>query len=519
MSGEPGRPLARQLLLPVISLLVVGVLANVAFAAWLAARRHREEVAIRQQQVAATLASSRVSLAPAVLDALHRLTGNHFIVWAERSVVRTTLPGTMPEDLSEATAGLVENLSAAAAATGRDATGSLRLGGTSYSVTSIQGGSMRPETVLVLTPSDGFSRAMLDAIWPVLAVAAATLAVLVPLGVHAADRLVRRISRIERHVGRIADGDFGRTLDDESAAPHRQDEISRLVASVNAMSLALAELRGSLAAGERQRLLGQLAAGFAHEFRNGLTGARLAIDLHASRCRTDDHEAREDESLAVARRQLDIMEEEVHGLLALGRGSESAPCLIAIDVLLDEVRELTEPRAEHAGVRLTVGGVSSTAVRGRRESLRAAVVNLTLNAIDAARDAVAAHGSADGDMPLGGGLGPARHGQVHLMARRHEKGDGSAWVTITVEDTGAGPPHDLEASVFEPFVTGKPEGVGIGLALVTMVADEHGGSISYDRSGGRTRFSLELPEAEAEQDSPAVVPGDRVEPASDQENR
>lgn len=487
MSAETGRPLARQLLLPVVSLLVVGVLANVAFAAWLAARRHREEVATRQRQVAATLASSRVSLSPAVLDALHRLTGSQFIVCNRQSILQSTFADRVETELAGQVSSLVDDRAAS-----NDSLGPIRIDGMNYSVAGIRSGG-RPETVLVLTPSDGFSRAVLDAIWPVLAVAAATLAVLVPLGVHATDRLARRIGRIERHVGRIADGDFGRTLDDEPFTPPHEDEISRLVASVNAMSLALADLRGSLAAGERQRLLGQLAAGFAHEFRNGLSGARLAIDLHASRCHSTDHEARDEESLAVARRQLDIMEEEVHGLLALGRGSESTPCLIAIDVLLDDVRELTEPSAEHAGVRLTVGAASSTAVRGRPESLRAAVVNLTLNAIDAARNALTGNELADGDDRVSSG--PSRRGQVHLLARRHEKSDGTAWVMITVEDTGIGPPEEPEARVFDPFGTAKPEGIGIGLALVRMVADEHGGRVSFVRSDGRTRFSLELPEA------------------------
>ena len=69
-----------------MGLLVAGMLANVAFAACLAARRHGEEIALRQQQVAETLASSRVALSPAVLTALHNLTGNHFVLWNQRVV-------------------------------------------------------------------------------------------------------------------------------------------------------------------------------------------------------------------------------------------------------------------------------------------------------------------------------------------------------------------------------------------------------------------------------------------------
>lgn len=479
MPLQSGRPLARQLLLPVVGLLVAGVLANVAFAAWMAARRHGEEITLRQRQVAETLASSRVALSPAVLTALHQLTGDHFVIWQQQTAVQSTFVDTAAPDLTRALDGLLGDV-----VPQQDPLGTVRVAGTAYSVAAVRSAGSRPETVLVLTPTVGFSRALFDAIWPVLAVAVVTLAVLVPLGVHATDRLGSRIARIERHVGRIAGGDFGRTLDDEPPLSGEDDEISRLLASVNAMSVALAELRTSLAAGERQRLLGQLAAGFAHEFRNGLTGARLAIDLHRARCPAAGSEST-DESLAVARRQLDIMEEEVHGLLALGRGSESARALIPLDVLLDEVRELVEPRAAHAGVRLTVLSSGGGVISGRRESLRAAVANLALNAIDAAAEGIAdaaAHG-------------PLRQGTVQIWAERVERDNAASTVAVIVEDSGRGPPTDLAASVFDPFVTGKPEGIGIGLALVKMVADEHGGGVTFERRADRTRFTLELPEA------------------------
>ena len=479
MSPQSGRPLARQLLLPVVGLLVAGVLANVGFAAWLAARRHGEEIALRQRQVADTLASSRVALSPAVLSALHQLTGDHFVVWSRQRAAQATFSGVAQEDLDRPL-GLL--LGTALPLSGP--LGTAEVAGTTYSVSVVRSAGVRPETVLVLTPNVGFSRALLDAIWPVLAVAAVTLAVLVPLGVHATDRLGSRIGRIERHVGRIAGGEFGRTLDNEPPRAGQDDEINRLVASVNAMSMALAELRTSLAAGERQRLLGQLAAGFAHEFRNGLTGARLAIDLHRARCPAAS-DAPTDESLAVARRQLDIMEEEVHGLLALGRGSASSRGLIPLDVLLDEVRELVEPRASHAGVRLSVLSSAGGVVHGRRESLRAAVANLALNAIDAAAEVVA--DAAD--------QGGQRQGTVQIWAERMDRDAGTGTLAIMVEDSGSGPPEALALSVFDPFVTGKPEGIGIGLALVKMVADEHGGEIAFERRAERTRFTLTLPEA------------------------
>jgi nitrogen-specific signal transduction histidine kinase len=47
--------------------------------------------------------------------------------------------------------------------------------------------------------------------------------------------------------------------------------------------------------------------------------------------------------------------------------------------------------------------------------------------------------------------------------------------------------------LFEPFVTSKPEGVGLGLAVARQVAEAHGGAVSWQRDAGRTRFRIELP--------------------------
>jgi hypothetical protein len=105
-------------------------------------------------------------------------------------------------------------------------------------------------------------------------------------------------------------------------------------------------------------------------------------------------------------------------------------------------------------------------VRADRESLRAAIVNLGTNAIEAA------------------GLG----GEVTLKTV-----DSQDNVGIEVGDSGKGPPPHVAETLFEPFVSTKPEGVGLGLALARQVALDHGGSLSWKREAGRTIFRLTLP--------------------------
>jgi signal transduction histidine kinase len=460
--SRPGRSLFRLLVLPVVGLVLAAVLANLAFAAILAARRSLAAARAQQEQVARALEQSRVALSPQVLDTLRLLTGSEFVVWNPPAA-----PGLATLDPDSLARHPPAEIAAAAG-------GNIVIGSQRYHVGAAQSRGVRPERVLVLTPVKGLVRTTFEAIWPVLAVAAATLAVLVPLGLVATARLARRIMAVERHVAAIATGRFGEKLADAAArAAAAPDDIGRLVAGVNHLSGALAELRTNLVAGERQRLLGQLAAGFAHELRNAVTGARLAIDLHRRRCPAVADGS--DESLAVATRQLDILEEEVRGLLALGRPGEAASGPVDVTALVAEVRNLAGPRGEHAGVLLEADPAANLPLlTGRREALRAALVNLVLNAIDAA----------------------GRAGRVRVAA-----GIAGGALELAVEDDGPGPPAELAETLAEPFVTGKQEGIGLGLAVARAVAEEHGGRLSWSRGGGRTRFVITLPLPAARSDA------------------
>jgi hypothetical protein len=115
---------------------------------------------------------------------------------------------------------------------------------------------------------------------------------------------------------------------------------------------------------------------------------------------------------------------------------------------------------------MELGPATGLTIVGRRDALRAALVNLALNAVDAT----------------------GRDGRLRLLVE--PAGD---TLTLTVEDDGPGPPEAIRNSLHEPFVTGKPEGIGLGLAVAKAVAEAHGGALSWSRGDDRTRFAITLP--------------------------
>ena len=139
---------------------------------------------------------------------------------------------------------------------------------------------------------------------------------------------------------------------------------------------------------------------------------------------------------------------------------------------MDDVCALVRPACLHAGIELTaLKPAEPICVQGDAEELRQLVVNLALNAVDATS---------------GHEQSPAR------IVVALEPIDANR-CALCVRDSGPGPSVEVSARLFEPFVTGKPEGTGLGLYVARQIAEDHGGSIRWQRCEGMTEFRVELP--------------------------
>jgi len=446
-------PIRYQIFVPFAALVLLAVASIAVTTAFLAARRSAEERIDQLHRVETTLADAGFPFTQNVLGKMRGLSGAQFVALDEQGQVVTS---TFDRPLTRA--DLPQRLPASGPPKRLEEFETVSFAGSAYFAAVLPGN--RPTGVaslLILYPQQNLNQARWDAAWPPLAVGGATMLFMLAISAWLARRLSRRIESVRALFGRIADGQFAHV---EARRP--VDEVHDLVHSANRLSDQLTAMQDRISRTERLRLLAQLAGGLAHQLRNAVTGARMAIQLHQRRCTS----RQQDESLDVALRQLVLTEEYVRGLLSLGQQDSVPPSPGRLSSIVAEIERLILPTVRHAhvGWSCEIAPELDGDIKNG-QSVRAALLNVVLNAIEAA----------------GNG------GRVRLWIDRADN-----YLRVNVADTGSGPTDVVRDTMFEPFVTSKPEGVGLGLALSQAAAAEHGGQVTWAREGGETVFTMSL---------------------------
>ncbi len=461
-------PLRYQILFPFAGVMLAVVLGVSLLDAVLAARRTQRQIEHQLREVATTLQEANFPLTDAVLAQTRGLSGAEFLLIDKSghlqaaSLDRVDLQalGSIPDGNDRFRLGQA-----------------VSMGGRDYFHTAVTIAPRAAGTAAmrlhILYPQDFLRLARWEAATPPLVVGGLLLVVVAALAFAIAGRLSRPILELRRQLSRLVQGDF-----QPLALPQRNDELRDLVGSVNSLGDQLAQLRRVIKRSERLALLGQLSGGLAHQLRNTVTGARMAVQLHERHCPGADRD-----SLDVALRQLSMTESHLQRFLTAGRPAtpRRGPCRLS--AVIADVAALVAPACRHRDVELQLPDDADVELWADAEQLRQLLLNLVLNAVEAA------------------GSG----GWVRLEAESPGES-----VTFRVLDSGPGIPAGVVEHLFEPFVTGRPEGIGLGLAVVRQIAEAHGGTIRL-ASQAPTTFEITLPAGQPPDAPPHRAPGDAVD--------
>ncbi len=448
----------------------------VAAASWSFGRRWAmTQLHQRFASIESALEQTSFPLTPAVLETLSQLSGTHWVTLADDGrLLASTLPAAarLRETSDAVDLGRLKQVSPAAGDGGRDEAvvpQAITLGNRTYYPFAVprqqrQTRQVRANRVVVL-----FDKAQIDAsarraaVLP-LATGLSTVAAIGAIVVLAGSRLIGRLRRLERQVDQIAAGDFDSTLQDI-----RDDEVGRLATAINTMAGQLKQLWRTVNQQQGAKLLHQISGGMAHQLRNTMTGARMALELYG------EGESKPEE-IRVALRQIEIAEDYVARLLTLTSGDRRSGEPQRLAACLRDVESTHRPIAKHLRVgwdwELGPGLEGRSVADGTAFS--AALSNLVHNALQA------------GD-------------HVGVTARMTDR----STCSVVVADNGPGIDAAIAETLFDPFVTSKPEGMGLGLAVVKRVADQLGGQVRWSRAEDRTVFEMVVQTVDAE-DAPAV---------------
>lgn len=247
----------------------------------------------------------------------------------------------------------------------------------------------------------------------------------------------------------------------------RAEALERVQAQANQLeenAMALLRAEETMRRTERLRSLGELSSGMAHEIRNPLGGIRGAAEVLV---KDDTPPAVRKEFGALLESEVARLDRVVRNFLDFARPPKAVAATVDVRAIVEAVFLLVRGEAQGRGVALADDVAEGVTVRGDADLVRQVLLNVVLNALQAQPDG----------------------GSVRVTSAR-----AGANVAIDVADTGPGVRDDLRKTLFDPYVTGREGGTGMGLAVAFRLMETMSGSIALGATGpSGTTFRLQLP--------------------------
>ena len=217
---------------------------------------------------------------------------------------------------------------------------------------------------------------------------------------------------------------------------------------------------------DQMATVGQVAASVAHELRNPLTSVKGLVQVNLKEAQARGLPT---EDLRVIEQEIRRMERTLQAFLDFARPPRPERHRMNLLPLIEQTLALVRGRIEKRKVTLQVlRPAAPVVVEGDADQLQQLLLNLALNALDV--------------LPRGGSL--------EIELRKPHQG----WIELRVCDSGPGIAPSLLPRVFEPFVSGKESGLGLGLTVSRRIAEDHGGDlVASNRPEGGACFLLRLP--------------------------
>ena len=303
----------------------------------------------------------------------------------------------------------------------------------------------QPMRLYVVMPPDVVEREKSAALGPLLTAGVVAIGLAALMAVVLSMNISRPIEELAAAARANAD------LPVPKAAPR---EVEELAAAFN-------RLIETVRRAEQLSTVGRVAAMMAHELRNPLSSMKLNVQLLRER---GDEKARDHATRLLV--EIERLEGALNVLLDAARPAPLQRERASMSALVRDVAEFLRPRLDHwkVAVEIDAPGPCEASIDAGR--MRGVVMNLLLNAAQA--------------MPSGG--------RVDVSVR-----NGEGTVRLDVRDAGAGVPPQMRDRLFEPLSPTREDGLGLGLAVVRRIVEEHGGRAGYEPAEPGSRFWVELP--------------------------